>query len=97
VTGPTGSGKTTTPVFRLNELNSPVTTSSRWKTRWSFKFPASPGAHEKEIAFPSPNALRSILRQDPDIIMIGEIRDTETAESPSKRAHRPIKCEHHAL
>ena len=58
-----------------------VTTSSRSKTRSNSRSRASTRCRcKKEIGLTFANALRSILRQDPDIVMIGEIRDTETAE-----------------
>ncbi len=81
VTGPTGSGKTTTLYSALNELNNP---------QWNIVTVEDPVEYQiaginqvptkKEIGLTFASALRSILRQDPDIIMIGEIRDTETAE-----------------
>ncbi len=81
VTGPTGSGKTTTLYSALNELNNPIYNIITVEDPVEFQVP---GIHQvptkKEIGLTFANALRSILRQDPDIIMIGEIRDTETAE-----------------
>jgi len=81
VTGPTGSGKTTTLYSALNELNNPeynivtVEDPVEFQVHGVNQIPV-----KKEIGLTFANALRSILRQDPDIIMIGEIRDTETAE-----------------
>jgi type IV pilus assembly protein PilB len=81
VTGPTGSGKTTTLYSALNELNSPdyniitVEDPVEFQVLGINQVPV-----RKEIGLTFANALRSILRQDPDIVMIGEIRDTETAE-----------------
>jgi len=81
VTGPTGSGKTTTLYSALNELNSPVYNIITVEDPVEFQIPGiNQVATKKEIGLTFANALRSILRQDPDIIMIGEIRDTETAE-----------------
>ncbi len=81
VTGPTGSGKTTTLYSALNELNSPVYNIITVEDPVEFQLPGiNQVAVKKEIGLTFANALRSILRQDPDIIMIGEIRDTETAE-----------------
>jgi type IV pilus assembly protein PilB len=81
VTGPTGSGKTTTLYSALNELNSPVYNIITVEDPVEFQVPGiNQVAVKKEIGLTFANALRSILRQDPDIIMIGEIRDTETAE-----------------
>jgi type IV pilus assembly protein PilB len=81
VTGPTGSGKTTTLYSALNELNGPQYNIVTVEDPVEFQLP---GVNQvpvrKEIGLTFANALRSILRQDPDIIMIGEIRDTETAE-----------------
>jgi type IV pilus assembly protein PilB len=81
VTGPTGSGKTTTLYSALNELNSPVYNIITVEDPVEFQVPGiNQVPVRKEIGLTFANALRSILRQDPDIIMIGEIRDTETAE-----------------
>jgi type II secretory ATPase GspE/PulE/Tfp pilus assembly ATPase PilB-like protein len=81
VTGPTGSGKTTTLYSALGELNNPdfnivtVEDPVEFQIAGINQVPVS-----KEIGLTFGNALRSILRQDPDIVMIGEIRDEETAE-----------------
>jgi len=81
VTGPTGSGKTTTLYSALNELNNPVYNIITVEDPVEFQIPGiNQVPVKKEIGLSFANALRSILRQDPDIIMIGEIRDTETAE-----------------
>ncbi|HEV2455392.1 MAG TPA: ATPase, T2SS/T4P/T4SS family [Verrucomicrobiae bacterium] len=81
VTGPTGSGKTTTLYSALNELNNPVYNIVTVEDPVEFQIPGiNQVPTKKEIGLTFANALRSILRQDPDIIMIGEIRDTETAE-----------------
>ncbi|MGD0614992.1 MAG: ATPase, T2SS/T4P/T4SS family [Verrucomicrobiota bacterium] len=81
VTGPTGSGKTTTLYSALNELNNPIYNISTVEDPVEFQIPGiNQVPVKKEIGLTFANALRSILRQDPDIIMIGEIRDTETAE-----------------
>jgi len=81
VTGPTGSGKTTTLYSALNELNNPVYNIVTVEDPVEFQIPGiNQVPVKKEIGLSFANALRSILRQDPDIIMIGEIRDTETAE-----------------
>jgi type IV pilus assembly protein PilB len=81
VTGPTGSGKTTTLYSALNELNNPVYNIITVEDPVEFQVPGiNQVPTKKEIGLTFANALRSILRQDPDIIMIGEIRDTETAE-----------------
>jgi type IV pilus assembly protein PilB len=81
VTGPTGSGKTTTLYSALNELNSPIYNIITVEDPVEFQIPGiNQVPVKKEIGLTFANALRSILRQDPDIVMIGEIRDTETAE-----------------
>jgi type IV pilus assembly protein PilB len=81
VTGPTGSGKTTTLYSALNELNHPEYNIITVEDPVEFQVPGiNQVPTRKEIGLTFANALRSILRQDPDIIMIGEIRDTETAE-----------------
>jgi len=81
VTGPTGSGKSTTLYALLRELNTPnknlitVEDPVEYRIEGINQVPVN---NKAGMTFAS--ALRSILRQDPDIIMIGEIRDTETAE-----------------
>ena len=81
VTGPTGSGKTTTLYSVLNELNSPEDNIITVEDPVEFQIPGiNQVPVRKEIGLTFAAALRSILRQDPDIIMIGEIRDEETAE-----------------
>ncbi|HZQ47748.1 MAG TPA: ATPase, T2SS/T4P/T4SS family [Verrucomicrobiae bacterium] len=81
VTGPTGSGKTTTLYSALNELNNPTYNIVTVEDPVEFQVPGiNQVPVKKEIGLTFANALRSILRQDPDIVMIGEIRDTETAE-----------------
>ena len=81
VTGPTGSGKTTTLYSALNELNNPTWNIVTVEDPVEFQIPGiNQVPTKKDIGLTFANALRSILRQDPDIIMIGEIRDTETAE-----------------
>jgi type IV pilus assembly protein PilB len=81
VTGPTGSGKTTTLYSALNELNNPEYNIVTVEDPVEYQIPGiNQVPVRKEIGLTFANALRSILRQDPDIVMIGEIRDTETAE-----------------
>ncbi|HRH21736.1 MAG TPA: GspE/PulE family protein [bacterium] len=80
-TGPTGSGKTTTLYAILNQLNKPGTKIITLEDPVEYKLPGinqSQIDEKKDYTFAK--GLRSILRQDPDIIMIGEIRDLETAE-----------------
>ena len=81
VTGPTGSGKTTTLYSALNELNNPDYNIVTVEDPVEFQIPGiNQVPVKKEIGLTFAAALRSILRQDPDILMIGEIRDEETAE-----------------
>lgn len=81
VTGPTGSGKTTTLYSALNELNNPDYNIVTVEDPVEFQIPGiNQVPVNKDIGLTFAAALRSILRQDPDICMIGEIRDSETAE-----------------
>lgn len=81
MTGPTGSGKTTTLYSALNELNNPTFNIVTVEDPVEFQVPGiNQVPVRKDIGLTFANALRTILRQDPDIILIGEIRDTETAE-----------------
>ncbi len=81
VTGPTGSGKTTTLYSALNEVNNPEYNIVTVEDPVEFQIPGiNQVPVKKEIGLTFAAALRSILRQDPDICMIGEIRDKETAE-----------------
>ena len=81
VTGPTGSGKTTTLYCALEKINSPekkiitVEDPVEYQLRGINQIQVKPS-----IGLTFANALRSIVRQDPDVILIGEIRDAETAE-----------------
>lgn len=87
VTGPTGSGKTTTLYSGLSELNKVTTNISTAEDPVEFNLAGinQVQMHE-EIGLNFAAALRSFLRQDPDIIMVGEIRDFETAEIAVKAA-----------
>ncbi len=81
VTGPTGSGKTTTLYASLNKLNSPEKKIITIEDPIEYQLHGVNQIHVKpQIGLTFANGLRSIVRQDPDIIMIGEIRDAETAE-----------------
>ncbi|MDB4459213.1 ATPase, T2SS/T4P/T4SS family [bacterium] len=81
VTGPTGSGKTTTLYSALNEVNRPDVNIVTVEDPVELQIPGiNQVPVKKEIGLTFGAALRSILRQDPDICMIGEIRDKETAE-----------------
>ncbi len=87
VTGPTGSGKTTTLYSALAELNKISTNISTAEDPVEFNLVGinQVQMHE-EIGLTFAAALRAFLRQDPDIIMVGEIRDFETAEIGVKAA-----------
>ncbi len=87
VTGPTGSGKTTTLYSALSELNTLETNISTAEDPVEFNLQGinQVQMHE-DIGLNFATALRSFLRQDPDIIMVGEIRDFETAEIGVKAA-----------
>lgn len=87
VTGPTGSGKTTTLYSALNHLNKPGTNIMTAEDPVEYNFMGINQVQVKEdIGLTFAAALRSFLRQDPDIIMVGEIRDFETAEIAVKAA-----------
>lgn len=87
VTGPTGSGKTTTLYSALHYLNKPDTNIMTAEDPVEFNFMGINQVHVREdIGLTFASALRSFLRQDPDIIMVGEIRDFETAEIGVKAA-----------
>ncbi len=87
VTGPTGSGKTTTLYSILNTLNTEDTKILTVEDPVEFNFRGINQVHVREkIGLTFARALRSFLRQDPDVIMIGEIRDHETAEIAIKAA-----------
>jgi type IV pilus assembly protein PilB len=81
VTGPTGSGKSTTLYAALSELNVPDVNISTVEDPVEYNMAGVNQVQMKEsIGMTFASALRSLLRQDPDIIMVGEIRDQETAE-----------------
>jgi type IV pilus assembly protein PilB len=87
VTGPTGSGKTVSLYTCLNILNKPGVNISTAEDPAEINLPGvnQVNIHEK-VGLTFAAALRSFLRQDPDIIMVGEIRDLETAEIAVKAA-----------
>lgn len=87
VTGPTGSGKTTTLYSALLKLNKPEVNIMTVEDPVEYSFPGINQVQVKEeIGLTFASALRAFLRQDPDIIMVGEIRDFETAEIAVKAA-----------
>lgn len=81
VTGPTGSGKTTTLYTILDILNTPEVNISTIEDPIEYQVPRINQTQVKpDIDFTFASGLRSLLRQDPDVMMVGEIRDTETAK-----------------
>ncbi len=81
LTGPTGSGKTTTLYATINQLNSEVRNILTVEDPIEYQLPGVGQMQVKpKIKLTFASCLRHILRQDPDVIMIGEIRDIETAE-----------------
>ncbi|WP_353684237.1 type IV-A pilus assembly ATPase PilB [Thermodesulfovibrio sp. 3907-1M] len=87
VTGPTGSGKTTTLYSALLKLNKPEVNIMTVEDPVEYSFPGINQVQVKEeVGLTFASALRAFLRQDPDIIMVGEIRDFETAEIAVKAA-----------
>lgn len=80
-TGPTGSGKTTTLYTVLNILNTPDVNISTIEDPIEYRMPRiNQSQINPKIGFSFASGLRSLLRQDPNVIMVGEIRDRETAE-----------------
>ena len=87
ISGPTGSGKTTTLYGTLKELNKPTTNILTIEDPIEYTLNGINQVQLKEdIGFDFPSALRTFLRQDPDIIMVGEIRDEATANMAIKAA-----------
>ena len=87
VTGPTGSGKTNTLYSSISQLNTPETNILTAEDPVEFQLPGINQVQMKEqIGLNFAAALRSFLRQDPNIILVGEIRDFETAEIAIKAA-----------
>ncbi len=87
VTGPTGSGKTTTLYSALTYLNQPDTKIITLEDPVEYELPVINQAQvHPEQGFTFAQGLRSMLRQDPDIILVGEIRDKETAQMAIRAA-----------
>ncbi|MCM8782838.1 MAG: GspE/PulE family protein, partial [Candidatus Omnitrophica bacterium] len=87
VTGPTGSGKSTTLYSILNKLNTPHLNIVTIEDPVEYEIPGITQMQVKpEIGLTFASGLRAILRQSPDVIMIGEIRDSETADTAVKAA-----------
>ncbi len=81
VTGPTGSGKSTTLYACLNLLNEPDTNICTVEDPVEYKFTGMNQVQVKtQVGLTFASALRAFLRQDPDIIMVGEVRDQETSQ-----------------
>ena len=81
VTGPTGSGKTTTLYAALNELNKPEAKIITVEDPVEYRLPRINQVQiHTRIGLSFAQVLRSALRQDPDVMMVGEMRDRETAE-----------------
>jgi type IV pilus assembly protein PilB len=87
VTGPTGSGKTTTLYSALNYINSPHLNISTVEDPVEYRLAGinQVNVHSR-IGMTFAAGLRALLRQDPDIIMVGEVRDTETLETAVRAA-----------
>jgi type II secretory ATPase GspE/PulE/Tfp pilus assembly ATPase PilB-like protein len=80
VTGPTGSGKSTTLYAAINHLKGPTVNIVTLEDPVEYEMPGINQVQVKpQIGFTFAEGLRAVLRQDPNIIMVGEIRDTETA------------------
>ena len=87
VTGPTGSGKTVTLYTGVNILNQPDVNISTAEDPVEINLPGVNQVNvNNKVGLTFPSALRAFLRQDPDIILVGEIRDLETAEIGIKAA-----------
>ncbi|WP_353981838.1 type IV-A pilus assembly ATPase PilB [Salinicola endophyticus] len=87
VTGPTGSGKTVTLYTGLNRLNTEERNISTAEDPVELKIPGINQVNvQTRIGLDFASALRAFLRQDPDVVMVGEIRDLETAEIAVKAA-----------
>ena len=87
ITGPTGSGKTTTLYSTLSELNTTTTNICTAEDPVEYNlFGINQVQMHDDIGLNFASSLRSFLRQDPDIVMVGEIRDFETAEIAVKAA-----------
>ena len=81
VTGPTGSGKTTTLYAALNELNRPETKIITVEDPVEYRLPRVNQVQvNTDIGLSFARVLRTVLRQDPDVVLVGEMRDEETAD-----------------
>ena len=94
-TGPTGSGKTTTICSAINGLNTAEKNIMTIEDPIEYEIKGVVQSHvDPKSGATFANAFRSILRQDPDVIYIGEIRDTETAEIAVRAANRAFSYQH---
>ena len=81
ITGPTGSGKSTTLYSILNQLNTPERNVITIEDPIEYQVKGITQIHARpEVGLDFANGLRAILRQSPDVVMVGEIRDSETAD-----------------
>ena len=97
ISGPTGGGKSTTLYTMLDIVNTPDVNISTIEDPIEYQMKRVNQTQVRpEIGFTFANGLRSLVRQDPDIIMVGEIRDKETAIARHQRgAHRPPRALDH--
>jgi type IV pilus assembly protein PilB len=80
VVGPTGSGRTTTLVSALSEIRSELTSIATIEDPIEYQISgASQTATSEQVGLTFANALRSVMQQDPDVVLVGELRDRETA------------------
>jgi len=86
VTGPTGSGKTTTLYSMLNEINDVEVNIQTLEDPVEYSLPMIRQTHVREGVLEFADGIKALLRQDPDIIFIGEVRDKTTAEMALKAA-----------
>ncbi|MEM7680200.1 MAG: ATPase, T2SS/T4P/T4SS family [Pseudomonadota bacterium] len=86
VTGPTGSGKTTSLYSMLNEINDVAVNIQTLEDPVEYSLPMIRQTHVREGVLEFADGIKALLRQDPDIIFIGEIRDKTTAEMALKAA-----------
>ena len=86
VTGPTGSGKSTSLYSMLNEINDVEVNVQTLEDPVEYSLPLIRQTHVREGVLEFGDGIRAMLRQDPDIVFIGEIRDKETAEMALKAA-----------
>ncbi len=86
VTGPTGSGKTTSLYSMLNEINSVDVNIQTLEDPVEYSLPMIRQTHVREGVLEFADGIKALLRQDPDIIFIGEVRDKTTAEMALKAA-----------